>query len=85
VPCRIVYAVCAPASFMADVMNELDPHSARKDTPEVIAHHYGVFHFKDMHRGPCSFIALHNLDGTRVLAKSSTPLSPDVREITFKV
>jgi hypothetical protein len=81
VTCRIAYT----ASFIANMMNELDPHSAKTDTPEVIAHRQGVFRFKDVHLSPHSFIAMHNLEGTRVLAKSSTPLSPDVRKITFEV
>jgi hypothetical protein len=83
--CRVVHAASAPAAFIANVMNELDPHSARKDNPEVIALHYAVFRFKDPYLSPHIFIASHNLEDARVPVKSSTLVSPDVRHITFTV
>jgi hypothetical protein len=80
-----VHAAAALAPFSASVMNELDPHSARKDNPEVIALHYAVFRFKDAYLILHIFIASYNLEDARVPVKFSTPVFPDVRDITFKV
>jgi hypothetical protein len=66
-------------------MNEPGPHSARKDNPEVIEVHYAVFRVKDLYLSPHIFIASHNLEDARVPVKFSALMSPDVRDITFKV
>jgi hypothetical protein len=66
-------------------MNELDPHSAREDNPEVITLHYAVFRFKDPYLSPHIFIASYNLEDARVPVKFSALVFPDVRDVMFRV